>query len=109
MTKQLKDAAFGPDPEGPQDVTYKTLVAQIEAMEPRALSQQSWPDAVKIIEWMRNEALRAHKANEILARTLTEREVEVARRERAVDAQQKVVATALGMAPRNKRSTWWGK
>lgn len=61
----------------------------MRALKPRALSPSQYDDVVVLIEYMRDEVVRAADASE---KSLRDRETKVAERERLVAQQERDVA-----------------
>jgi hypothetical protein len=96
-------ATFGHD-TSPQEVTYQTIAAQVKVMAPRALTANTLDDVITLIEFMRDEAIRRHDANEARALALDTREAELDRRARNLGLHERAVAAVLKPAPGRARS-----
>jgi hypothetical protein len=83
--------------------SYKSIVAQIEQLKVRALAPTDYEDVITLIEYVRNEALKLHQANEIASQTLKEREAAVSRREHDVKLRSRAVEAAIAVKPRKRR------
>jgi len=90
---------FGDDTPA-EAVTYATLAAQVRAMNPRALTPNMLDDVIMMVEYMRDEALRIHDANEARSKALDEREKELNRRAREVALASKVAKAVIAGKPR---------
>jgi hypothetical protein len=97
---------FGQD-LSPQEVTYQTIVAQIKDMAPRALTANALDDAITLVEFMRDEAIRRHEANEFRKGVLDELEAHLNKRSRDLKLHERAVQAVLKPnAPRRIANLW---
>ncbi len=95
-------AIFGAD----RPVTYEVIASQVKAMKPSALTPSQFDDVVVLIEYMRDEAVKAHDANDLAAKSLAEREAAVTKREREVAIRGRVIEAAIKVRGPRK---WFGR
>ena len=82
--------------------TLKTIVAQIKATDPRALSPEDYEDVVTLLEYIRDETLKNHERVEEASKKLAERERDVTKRERDLAIRQRAVMAAAAIQPRRR-------
>ena|SRR5579883_1106645 len=90
---------FG-DGEPAEAVTYQTIAAQVRAMNPRALTPGMLDDVITMVEYLRDQALSIHDANEKRSAELDQRERELNRRARDVAAAGRVAKAVISGKPR---------
>jgi len=83
----------------PQEITYRTIAAQIKEMVPRALTANALDNAVTLVEFMRDEVIRRHDANEKRSLELDQREASLVKRARDLKIHERAVAAVLNTAP----------
>jgi hypothetical protein len=99
-------APFGDD-KSPQEVTYQAIAEQVRAMTPRALTPHALDDVITLVEFMRDEAIKAHDANVIRSAELDARELGLAKRARDLKLHERAVAAILKPnAPRRLANLW---
>jgi len=81
--------------------TLKSIVAQIQSVDVRALAPHEYEDVVTLIEYVRAEALKAHQASDQAGAKLAEREKLVTKREQDVAIRSRVVNAVI--VPKRKR------
>jgi hypothetical protein len=97
---------FGQD-LSPQEVTYQTIAEQVKAMAPRALTANALDDAITLVEFMRDEAIRRHEGNALRATELDAREASLVKRARDLKIHERAVAAVLKPnAPRRIANLW---
>lgn len=97
---------FGDD-RSPQEVTYQTIAEQVRGMSPRALTANALDDAITLVEFMRDEAIKRHAANEARALELDAREASLVKRARDLKIHERAVAAVLKPnAPRRLANLW---
>jgi hypothetical protein len=97
---------FGED-QSPHEVTYATLAAQVRSMAPRALTANALDDAITLVEFMRDQALKMHDANITRAQELAEWERTIMLRERNLKIHERAVAAIMKPnAPRRISNLW---
>lgn len=100
------NAPFG-DGQSPQEVTYAVVAEQVREMTPRALTPPALDDAITLIEFMRDEAIKRHTANEVRSRELDAREKALEKRARDLKTHERAVAAVLkNNAPRRLSNLW---
>lgn len=87
-------------------VTLKTLVKQIEGTKIKALKPSEYEDVLTILDYLKAEALKAHKVNEARTRELDTREQDLAKRERDVAIRQRAVASVIGTPVKRRFWSW---
>jgi hypothetical protein len=90
---------FG-DGEPVEAVTYHTIASQVRAMNPRALTPSMLDDVVTMLEYLRDEALRIHDANEARSAELDARERELNKRARDVAVAGRVAKAVISGKPK---------
>jgi hypothetical protein len=99
-------AAFG-DGASPEELTYRTIVASVSQMQPRALTPGALDNAVTLVEFMRDEAIRRHADNVERAAALDLRELALDKRARDLKIHERAVAAVLKHnAPRRLSNLW---
>ena len=100
------NAPFGSD-TSPQEITYQVVAEQVRALTPRSLTANALDDAITLVEFMRDQALKAHDQNVIRAQELAEWERTIMLRERNLKIHERAVAAVLkGNAPRRLANLW---
>ena len=90
---------FG-DGQPPEAVTYQTIASQVRAMNPRALTPAMLDDVVTMIEFLRDEALNIHDANERKSQELDARERELNKHARDVAIAGRVAKAVISGKPK---------
>lgn len=97
---------FGDD-RSPEEVTLQTLAAQVRALEPRALTANALDDAITLVEFMRDQAIKMHDENVFRAEQLDELERSLNKRARDLKIHERAVAAVLKPnAPRRLANLW---
>ncbi|WP_454627718.1 hypothetical protein [Bradyrhizobium cenepequi] len=92
--------------QSPDEVTYHTIAAQIRNMVPRALTPNALDAALTMIEYLRDEGLKLHDANEARAKELDEREAKLNKRARDLALAQRAADAVLKRGPRKIANLW---
>jgi hypothetical protein len=98
---------FG-DGASPQEVTYQTIATQIRSMVPRALTANTLDDVITLVEFMRDETIRRHDANEARSVALDEREKALNKRARDLALHERAVAAVLKPNGSRRLGRLWG-
>ena len=84
----MLDLGFGSDSGPPNYAAIAKLVAN---MEPRALTNEALPDVITILEYLKNECIERHRANEKQEQKLKAWETELNAREKKIEIRQRAV------------------
>jgi hypothetical protein len=100
------NAPFGDD-KSPQEITYQAIAEQVRAMSPRALTPHALDDAITLVEFMRDQALKTHDDNILRTAELDARELSLEKRARDLKIHERAVAAILKPnAPRRLANLW---
>lgn len=98
--------AFGRDV--PRQVTREDLMAYVRELQPQSLKTTDLPDVIKIVGYVRDQALQQTDANLQRTHELDLREAELARREEELKVRQLAVSMILKETPvTTSKQSWW--
>lgn len=98
--------SFG-DGSSPEEDAYKAIAEQVRQMTPRALTPNALDNAVTLVEFMRDEAIKRHEQNNQRALELDAREKALEKRARDLKIHERAVQALLKPnAPRRISNLW---
>ena len=87
------------DDASPEETTYRQIAEQVRAMTPSALTPTALDSAVTLVEWMRDQAVKIHDANDERTSELDAREKALEKRARDLKTHERAVAAVLRTSP----------